>query len=449
MKKLSLFALTLSLSAGAIAADLPYVDADVGCLETTRADKYIADLKIDIASFGGKELCDAKSDAKKILTDIYLVEEGRFSNSGSNVFINGFVGGDYYEYLKRETYGMDRKNDVPYASAYNSGGYFTFQDGWAQSSTLGRVGTIIHEARHTEGYRHVICTAGPYMNTTVSGCDTSLRQGGSHGVEMEYYARVVVQGENFHPVYRSMARLMALGRSNIFFNDSPLKRREALVALEQGTSKALLVDNGTLTERVAPATTGVLKRTSFGAAIFDGNSAWSLDLYSVGQGPSLIKDAYSYLKMLDRGDTAPFALKDLEEYDVGTQRYLVALTGNNSLISYDFPNGTWSKPVSAANLDPQRLVTATPDGRPGVFVLTKAGTLVPFDATTRRLGSALAATWPDETRNLVKYQSRVLALRNDGSLVSTDASAKPEPTLAGHSLSQVVTAPLYDAFEVR
>jgi len=447
MKNLLLLALSTT---PAFATDLPYLDADVGCLDSARADRYIRDLNIDIASFGGKEVCDPQSDAKKILTDIYLIEEGRFNTGGSNLFIKGFVTGNYYDYMKRETNGMDRKNDIPYASAYNSGGYFTFQDGWAQSSTLGRVGTIIHEARHTEGYRHVICSAGPYAGSTVSGCDTSLRQGGSHGVEMEYYARVVVQGENFHPVYRSMARLMALGRSNVFFNDSPLRRREALVALEAGTNQALLADGAKLSERASPALGGVLKRTSFGAAIFTTLNAWALDLYGTEQGAAPIKDAYSYFKMLERSDTAPLGLRDLEEFDVANKRYLVGLSNSGALVSYDFPGGKWVS-LPTTNLNAQRLVTATPDGRSGLFVLSTDGSLYPFNPATRRLGTALGVRWPQDTVTLLKAGDRLLALRTDGSLVelAADGSSQPEAVFAGRALSQVVTSPLYDAFDVR
>jgi hypothetical protein len=435
----------------AFAQDLPHLDEDMGCLPAASADKYIRDFRIDIASFGGRELCDTGSDGKKILTDIWLIEGGRFRNTGRNVFINGFVPADnYYGWMKTQTRGMNRKNDIPFASAYNSGGYFTFQDGWAQSSTLGRVGTIIHEARHTAGYRHVPCTAGPYAGSSVAGCDTDLPSGGSHGVEMEYYARVVADGENFHPVYRSMARLMALGRSNAFFNANPMKRREALVALDRGKRNVIVLDGAKLWERPAPEAPGVttLKRTSFGAVLFTSASAfgsaaaWSIDPYNSDHGAALIRDAYSYFKMLERSDTGYMQLRDLEEFDVGNRRYLVGLTANFGMPSYDFPGGQWNAAIPIDAVKPERFVTVVADGSTGLFVLGQDGRVHPYHLPTRRLAAPLAAEWPADVLSYVKLNGRLLTLRTNGTL-------EGEPLLADREISEAVSVPLYDAFDLR
>lgn len=132
-------------------AEIPYQDSEFSCLTNAEADKYVKDFNIDVTSFGGKELCDATIDTKKLFNDIKIVEGGKFK-TGENNLIKGFVDGSkYYSWLISQTRGVERGNDVPWATAYNAGGYFTMQDGWAQLSTLGRVGTFIHEARHTEG----------------------------------------------------------------------------------------------------------------------------------------------------------------------------------------------------------------------------------------------------------------------------------------------------------
>ena len=229
---LFIFALSLSVSARAAGSDLPYQDGDFGCIAKAEADRYVRDFGIDLNSFGGLELCNPAKDTKKLFNDLQLIEKAEFAPDASHNLIRAFVPyQSYYSWMKSETRGMERGNDVPYATAYNSGGYFTMQDGWAALSTLGRVGTVIHEARHTEGYRHYACSHGPYGASSTPGCDTSYSQGGSHAVEMEYYARVVLDAKNLHPVYKSMARLMALGRTNFVFNETPIRKREALLGL--------------------------------------------------------------------------------------------------------------------------------------------------------------------------------------------------------------------------
>jgi hypothetical protein len=152
--------------------ELPVFDHDFVCTTQEKADQYIRDFKIDTNSFGGRDLCNSKVDIKKLFNDLQIIELGQFDlnyssihkdedetsagNSSDQTAINPLIGGfidtkNYYPWMRDQTEGMNRGNDVPYATAYNSFGYFTMQDGWATLSTLGRVGTVIHEARHTAG----------------------------------------------------------------------------------------------------------------------------------------------------------------------------------------------------------------------------------------------------------------------------------------------------------
>jgi len=260
-------------------------DSHFGCLDQSTAQRYVQEFKIDVPSFGGLELCNNSIDTKKLFNDLQIIEQGTFQTFGSNKLIKGFVNQDkYYSWMKSQTRSINRGDDIPFATAYNSFGNFTMQDGWAILSTLGRVGTVIHEARHTAGYSHTRCNQGPYSDTSVSGCDRTYNEGGSHGVEMEYYARVSVLGANFHPAYKAMARLMAMGRANFVFNQSPITKREALVVMDG--NRVVLVDQGQSIERQLTISAAErLKTTSFGAALFDGVKAYALELYEDGLGP--------------------------------------------------------------------------------------------------------------------------------------------------------------------
>lgn len=426
-------------------ADLPHLDPDFGCISRSEADRYIRDYSIDVESFGGLELCDNSKDTKKLLNDLYLIEKTEFEAPVSHPFIPGFVDrANYYGWMKTQTRGVDRGHDIPYATAYNSGGYFTMQDGWAVLSTLGRVGTIIHEARHTAGYRHYRCNSGPYADSSVAGCDTTFSQGGSHGVEMEYYARVVLEAKNLHPVYQSMARLMALGRSNFVFNEQPMKKREALAALSG--EKLFLVDGQKIVERLAPEVEAGsrLKRTSFGASLFDGKRATALDLYGISNG--VRGDDYSYFKLFNLPrDGFPNGIKSVEEVDFQNRRYLVALTEDSRVFTYNFPEGEWHSPTAplAGAAD---FVTVSPSGKAGLFVVRTDGSLVPFDLRSRRFGNALAERWPADVSSFGMLRGKLVALKSAGRIV--DGAGIELPELSGQSFTDMVNVPLYDAFEV-
>ncbi len=448
MKTLLFFLVLLSPNALAGTGDLPYKDTDFACISQADATRYVRDYNIDVASFGGMELCNSAKDTKKLFNDLSLIEKTEFSADSNHSFIRGFVPTtNYYNWMKGETRGMDRGNDIPWATAYNSGGYFTMQDGWAALSTLGRVGTVIHEARHTAGYRHYACSHGPYGGSNSAGCDTTYSQGGSHGVEMEYYARVVLHSKNLHPAYKSMARLMLLGRSNFVFNEKPMRAREALLAV--AGNRMVLVDGTEVHERetpVAPAGS-VLKRTSFGASFVKEQKAVAVDVYGFSNNGYSMEDDYSYYKLYKTPRPGgPANIQAIEEIDVGTKRYFAVLADGGKVFSYNFPQGTWHT-ASAALAGGETFVTRAPGGEAGLFVVKNDGNVVPFDLTTRRFGSPMREKWTSDTRAFARMGGMLVRLTSAGEVVDAATGATVEP-FAKRNVTDLVNIPLYDAFEV-
>ncbi|MGZ3723828.1 MAG: hypothetical protein ACXVA9_12885 [Bdellovibrionales bacterium] len=435
-------ALLLVFAPLAMADSLPVFDQDFACTSQAKANQYVTDFGVDLQSFGGMELCNASVDSKKLFNDLSLIEDGRFAGKAVNYFVQDLVPANgYYAFMKSETRGMQRGNDVPYATAYNSGGYFTMQNGWTKLSTLGRVGTVIHEARHSEGYGHRGCTHGPYQDSSVSGCDQNIVEGGAHAVEMEYYARVALQSANLHPVYRSMARLMLLARANFVFNENPMTESTGLLAL---TQNGLIRITGKKTQTLALApnlpANSVLKRTSFGAALLNlPHEAYAIDLLETAP-QARFDDDYSYFKMLKT--LPPANLADLEEVDIGTQRFLFAGTQPGQVMSYDFPNGQWSQPRSTPGF--LKFHTVSPDGREGIFATLAGGSYCQIDAQSLACQGAIKA-WPAQTKTLVKFKNEALTLGTDGVVRHFDGSVLTE--LQNEKVLDLVSVPQYNALE--
>ncbi|MBC7420236.1 MAG: hypothetical protein H7328_05860 [Bdellovibrio sp.] len=424
-------------------SEIPYQDEKFGCLTAVVANKYINDFHINVKSFGGLELCNSEVDTKKLLNDIDIVANGQFAGNGQNNLIRNFVApNNYYDWMKQQTRGVERGNDVPYATAYNSGGYFTMQDGWASSSTLGRVGTFIHEARHTQGYRHISCAQGPYFGSGLSGCDENYSYGGSHAVEMEYYANVSVNGLNFHPVYKKMARLMAMARSNFVFNTSPMKTREGVLALAMDRKSAMLYDNGNWVSREVPQASGRLKRTSFGGVLFDGSSAYSIDLYQNSGFVDLVSDTYSYFKLLLE---RKLQIKDFEEFDAGAKRYVVQMT-NNKMAMFDFPSGSWGQAQSLP-FDAVKFSTAIPgQTKSGLYIINTKNEIYIYQLQTQRLISQ-AGAWDTTNKEVITFAGQNLILKADGRTYVQSAN-NLQAWDTQNLFSEITTVPIYDAFEV-
>ena len=451
---ISLILIQFTAQAQIASGEMPYLDDKFNCISSEKADRYTKDFGVDVKSFGGKELCNAAVDFKKLMNDFQIIEDGDFG-TGDNLFIKGFVPAkDYYSWMKSQTHGVERGQDVPYATAYNSGGYFTMQDGWAKLSTLGRVGTVIHEARHTAGYRHIPCQQGTYQGSSVAGCDSNYSYGGSHAVEMEYYARVSVQGKNFHPVYKKMARLMAIGRSNIFFNSPVIQKRESVLALNENKDKSFLLnDQQKWVAREVPQVDASfnLKRTSFGAVLFNLAKAFSIDMYENSKSMDPVEDTYSYFKLLS--ETSSMKLFDLEEYDLGIKRFVSVVTSDMKVGSYDFPNGQWGRFLQ---IPFQVLKTSTEiaqNGSPkGYYFIQSNGQVSQFQPQNNRIVTLNNTTWDFDNVKVVSYLDKKLILKKNGAIseLQSDGTEKNWPLSAKMGfVSDIVAVPLYDGFEVK
>ncbi len=428
------------------AQDLPSKDPDFSCTNQATAQQYVRDFNIDTSSFGGMELCNSKVDTKKLFNDLEVIQKGHFNSFGNNVFIRGFIpANNYYSWMKDQTRGIERGQDVPYATAYNRGGYFTMQDGWTQLSTLGRVGTVVHEARHTDGYRHVPCSYGPYQGAYLDGCDTDYDYAGSHAIEMEYYARVSVLGSNFHPVYKTMARLMGIARGNFVFNKPVISEKEGILALNQnGTQADLIVDDQVVQRDVPQVQSAILKRTSFGGAMFDGQKAYAIELYGQHMQEN-IDDSYSYYKLLTR-DKAP--IFDFEEFDVAPKRFVLQMTDNQHLQFFNFPEGDWDSPTTLP-IQAQRSATRLENGQAGYFLIDNQGLIYPVNTRTHALDQALSLKWDPSLVDVASYNGKTLLLKKDGLIYEKGSNGSESLWSFGKNhYSSMINTPVYNGFTV-
>ena len=422
---------------------MPFDDQNFACIDQATANSFIIDFRINFISFGGLELCDNSKDTKKLFNDLALIKNGQFDQSKANQFIQGFIDPkNYYSWMKSQTKSISRGNDIPKASAYNRGGMFTMQDGWAKSSTLGRVGTIIHEARHTAGYTHIPCLQGAYKNDNMEACDAEYSYGGSHAVEMEYYANVAVRGLNFHPVYKKMARLMAMARSNFLFNKPVMQSRESLLLLlGDRQSVQMLDENVWTTKEISQAvsqTAGILKRTSYGAALFNGIVANSIDLYQNSGFNVPVRDAYSYFKLLED------PVKDFEEFDVNNKRYVFKVTLDNELVRFIFSKGSWGQPQKILfNLE--KISTVLPGSKvSGLYLISDRGEI--FEVNPETMGMTLLnIKWDLNVLKIVQYQDTQLLLKKDGFIYDSKTDLK---WTASKQYQDMIMVPVYDIFDV-
>ncbi len=447
------FVLVLTLTfwgiCSAVAQSLPFIDSQFPCFKADLAQKYIRDFKIKTNSFGGIELCSPTSDFKKLLNDLSIIELGRFTNTGQSGFIRGFVASDqYYNWSKMQILRIQREHDNPQAIAVNVRGQVSIQDYYGRLSVLGRVGTLLHEARHTVYHPHTLCLNGPYAELPVNGCDPDFNSGGAHSVEMEYYARVSVQGQNFHPMYKAMARLSAMARANFVFNKSPLGKRDGLL-VQTANGSFLLLDQTRWIQRPAitygqRSVSGRLKRTSFGASLFTGNQAYAIELYEKFDPFDAILDSFSYYKTLINLNAH---LADFEEFDIGAKRNVVLITPSQQFASYNFKLGKWN-PTQPLGFKPLLTSPYLADGKQGYFLVDSNAVIFAFDATKNSFVKT-SLNWDLKAQSIAKANGQIYSLRIDKKIFYLNGNQWTELALPHNTIAeQISSVPLYNAFNI-
>lgn len=421
---------------------------DSSCFDSQSAKTYILDLNINVESFGGNELCQNNSELKKLLSDLYILQMGQFSEGAPHALNPGFIkSSQYYPWLKSQTKEIEREKNTDRTPAFNSQGRIVLQHSWPLQSTMDRIGTLIHEARHTTGYPHERCAQGPYVEMYGFNCDRSFSHGGAHAVEIEYYARVALYGRNFHPMYQSMARLMAMARGNFVFNKPALTQREGLL-IQTDSGHFWLSDNQRWLFRPPlrvgnRMVNGLLKRTSFGASLFSGNRAFAIDLYKNKESEPLT-DLFSYFKIInDMNITA----REFEEFDINNKRIVLSISNDNRFSTFNFSQSDW-RPYLPLDFTPLHSSTVSPTYDTGYFVIDTDYNVHAFDSNTYRFIKT-NKHWDSEILGLAKVNGDLLALTKHKKLLKfVDQRWIELPLPPGVKINQMATVPLFQEMDL-
>ena len=76
-------------------------------------------------------------------------------------------------------------------------------------TAVDRTSVMMHEARHIDGYPHMMCTRGPRAGLQ-GACDNRMSDHGSYGVSVETYAQLGAYATDLHPALKAYARSAAI-----------------------------------------------------------------------------------------------------------------------------------------------------------------------------------------------------------------------------------------------
>lgn len=185
----------------------------------------------DFSFFGNAQfdLCDEENPLTKIIQALLFIKDVKFRPSGGGAFNQNVLTEHPYSYFKKriENIVLDENCESSSVVAYVLRGdndktvYIcpTFYE----TSVLERADTLVHEARHQDGFDHVNCTRGSFKhNANNKACDLSYAEKGSYAIGVDFKIKIAHDPE-IHPAIRNNARVSAsddlVSRFNILPGD--------------------------------------------------------------------------------------------------------------------------------------------------------------------------------------------------------------------------------------
>ncbi len=167
-----------------------------------------------------------------------------------------------------------------------------------------RATVLLHEARHTEGFPHVMCMAGSKVGRS-GGCDERIEDRGAYAVNTEATAKTVLRGLNVSEAERKKLRTHLLTYLDSFNEPVGKIGNEAIYLVSQDGKKAYFFDGVSLRPtRLISDTRLVSRSLSLIAVPLDKNDGYGVDAFNKNLSPSVTEGdcilSYNKLPVKDR-----------------------------------------------------------------------------------------------------------------------------------------------------
>ena len=410
------------------------------CFDAKMAKRFMSQFQISSEEFDFADLCNQNSSGVQVLESLRTIEAAQFREMERPHPLDvGIVNEPYFEFLKSRIKKIANRgcasDDGVIACVRPQEPIMRLQSLFFDLKTpsIVRVSTVIHEAKHIEGFTHVDCVAGPLAGSS-GGCDLSFRQKGAYAVELEFYTRVALRGSNFHPAVKALARSTAIALMEENFNERPAKSVQALAFTDFKDGHLVIFDGLKIQhfpKAIARHSKLIARNTGLAILPFERTeSAWFFDPYSGAKLPTEsvknviggtlrsyndlaprerppIKDILNRVDLQGRlfEDRIEFSLQPLERGDDVLIRKLD--TRNSKIVGFAASDFCWRPhPVF---------------GSPGflpIQVLNDRGELFKVDElySESPVLTKLECPLPEATRSIVSFEGNFLGLMKDGTI---------------------------------
>lgn len=274
-------ALTLFTMGQANAAD--------ACLDQKVMDSVKANISLEGDNWEPLDPCNASSNTYKMWEVLSLIKQITFKETKINVgpLNQDILPSDFWGYFSEHVSYMVNEDSC-------RDGVVAFVFGGMQDRTVhlcplfyensqnvyDRAETILHEARHFEGFRHVTCARGPRIGKA-GACDNFIEEKGSYAVTVESFAKMALLAEGVPGPARAQLKNQAVVYDEAFNKPILPDGFQSTYMLSKDKQKAFMFDGAKAFEVPAITSARLISRNVALAAFpLDKTDAYTLDTYS-------------------------------------------------------------------------------------------------------------------------------------------------------------------------
>jgi hypothetical protein len=228
--------------------------ADVADMGDDLRKRFEADLGINYKTFSAqRDDLSTTADSRRVNNALAFLKFIEFENQPE-----GLVQENYYDFINDRinavirSSGAKQPNVLAQASVFTDSTALKFRpsqmeifDAGVNRGLFELMGTLVHEARHIQGFHHVDCK----NDTRKNACDPNFAFGGSWAVAAEFGARVALFSTNSSQFIKTIARLYAIELAVANLNTPALSPEKSLIV--QTENSFFLASSGGLEELAA------------------------------------------------------------------------------------------------------------------------------------------------------------------------------------------------------
>lgn len=244
MKFLSALVVTLLFSLSAQAAD---------CVSQSEM-KEIAKSFPQFSKFANSDYCFDGGEDSHLIAGIVFMRKTAFQdpmNRSDDELFSGKFASSWWNYFIGRINNFEVDNTCPkgvIAYVYAFGGRTMYACSAAltdQFTAMDLASVFMHEARHLDGFPHMMCTHGPREGLQ-GACDNRISDGGSYAVTVETYAQLSKYANDIHPALKAYARSASvIYADEAFEQEVRIKRTARFMVMTKDRSMYTLNLDGT------------------------------------------------------------------------------------------------------------------------------------------------------------------------------------------------------------